>query len=200
MLNLIIALWPAVVSLLALFIHRKQNSNQAWTGGPISWPKSFWLAFTILTWFFLPIFIWLHPDFPAGARALFAFHLGSWWIRGLLELVMIYKWKNWSPRYGIAHDLIHIAGAIGICIVTGTSFDGHISWLVSSMALMFIYTAAFEAFFAWRFLILRTRAQADENIYFADDSPQWRLVNRVSLIAVLISLTHLTVNGWFLLS
>lgn len=37
----------------------------------------------------------------------FVGHLISWWNRGPLELLMTYKWFNWSPRYGIAHALVH---------------------------------------------------------------------------------------------
>src|SRR4051812_35370059 len=109
---LLIILWPIVSCLFALRFHARQNSNKGWTGGPISWPKAFWLAFTINQWFFVPIFFLLHPDLPQGLKVVYGFHLLSWWIRGPLELVMIYRWLNWTPYYGISHDLFHITGVL----------------------------------------------------------------------------------------
>ncbi len=190
-----IALWPIVTVLLAVNIHRRQNSKKAWTGGPISWPKALWLAFTVQHWFVVPIFFLLHPEFPEDLFAVYIFHLISWWIRGPLELVMIYKWLNWTPFYGIGHDIFHILGVTTLlllaCFSVGTPADG-ISFLSVSYIFLILFTTSVEAYFAYLFLTTRSHAEADENIYFASDDPKWIFINRVTTFFVSISFTYLS--------
>jgi len=112
MYNSLLIIWPILVSIVALIYQKKQNGDKPLTGGPISTPKSFWLAYTILTWFFLPLFMAFHHQTHEVLKTALVFHLISWWLRGPIELVMIYKYFNWTPKYGISHDLFHLIGLI----------------------------------------------------------------------------------------
>jgi len=196
-LNGLLILWPLFITLGAYFFYSKQNSRKAWTGGPISTPKAFWLAFTVLTWFLAPVIFCLHPDFPSFLRFAFYFHLLSWWVRGPLELVMIYRWKNWSPRYGIGHDLVHMFVFVALILValpeasTGSFFHT----LSFAFALLIVYSTVFEVFFAWKFKAARTAQEEAENIYFASDDPKWRRINQWTLRAVVICMGHLTLQS-----
>lgn len=201
--NIIIALWPLVVSGMAVFFYRKQNSRQAWTGGPISWPKSFWLAYTTTTWFFLPFVFIFHPDFPAPLIYFFVAHLLSWWIRGPLELVMIYKWLNWTPRYGISHDLFHIllCGSLLTFALKDLNLSNGAPLTVLALifAGMIIFATCAEILFAFLFLKARSTQEEQENIYFASDDPKWIFINRVTLTVVIIVMIHLLLqSGWII--
>lgn len=202
-LKVAIAIWPLLVSLLARFFHRKQNSKKAWTGGPISWPKSFWLAYTTTSWFLLPLLFIAHEDLPYGIWVFYVFHLISWWLRGPLELVMIYKWFNWTPKYGIAHDLCHILGCI-VCIFLFK--NDFVQWPIDPISvaalvyiLMVLFATSAEILFAAMFFSFRSQQEADENVYFASDDPKWIVINRVTLAVVVVVMSHLIWQTLFML-
>lgn len=175
-----------------------QNRNTAsgkWVGGEISWPKSFWLGYTILNWFFMPFVFALNPDVSDPIRIVLCIHLASWWIRGSLELFMIYRWFNWSPVYGISHDVFHnfmlIGGLIWSASFVGPSLldtHGIDFWAV---LYLFITTFAVIAETIFASLFLSTRGKDAGKIYFASDSPEYRLINRFTLFVCIVVYSHL---------
>ncbi|NOT78817.1 MAG: hypothetical protein HOP07_07415 [Bacteriovoracaceae bacterium] len=189
--------WPILVTLFAALYKKKQNGPNPLTGGPISTPKSFWLAYTVTTWFFLPFIFLLNPDVIVPLKILISFHLLSWWIRGPLELVMIYKLFNWSPRYGISHDLFHLVGLFvtwvyyykDLITLTGISLLAHAFILVT------IFATIAEISFAYLFLKIRTQQEEKENIYFASDDPKWIFINRLTLTVVIAVMSHLIIQS-----
>lgn len=191
----ILVLWPVVVTILACFYRRKQNGMNPWTGGPISWPKSFWLSYTIQTWFFLPFLFLFHTETPQFLKIIVSFHLLSWWIRGVLELVMIYKWFNWSPRYGIAHDIFHLLVCFFFFSYFRTEFREQVfgthGFLVSLYIILLFFSTSAEIGFAFLFQKLRTIQESNENVYFASDDSKWVFVNRVTLFVVIVVFAHL---------
>lgn len=193
--------WPAVVVSFAIFYRKKQSSSNPLTGGPISWPKAFWLSYTIQSWFFLPFFYLIPTTIPSFIKMIIGFHLISWWMRGILELFMIYKWMNWSPRYGISHDLFHLIGlAVMLFLfrqeIPGVEFGSRGFVVLTYIYLLFLTTTA-EITFAILFLRLRTIQEQMENVYFASDDPKWVFVNRYTLSIDVIAFTHLLFQGWY---
>jgi hypothetical protein len=188
-------LWPLFVAIQAWCYRLKQNGDNPFTGGPISWPKAFWLSYTILTWFILPLIIIFYPTLSTALRIILIIHLVSWWTRGLLELIMIYKWFNWSPRYGISHDLFHTI-VIGFLFyyfrfeLISTVF-GSISFLAVIYILMLFISTSAEILFAFMFLKFRTEIEARNNIYFASDEAKWNKINKITLVVVCIVYAHL---------
>lgn len=210
--NSLIIIWPLVVTLLAIWFNKKQNGKDPWTGGPISWPKCFWLIYTTTTWFLLPFVFLLHPEFPPALQSFFLFHLISWWLRGPLELVMIYKWFNWTPKYGITHDVFHVIGCSFFLfkaqpvletdlaartegLTSGFSFY----WLSLVFAAVIILTTIAEIAFAALFFRVRSHEELENNIYFASDDPKWIFINRLTLTVVIAAMTHLTLQSACLL-
>ena len=192
--KILILLNPLITFAIGFSFFKKQNSKKAWTGGPISKPKSHWLAFTVWNWFFLPFFFLLTSEFPSQLVLFFVFHLISWWLRGPLELFMIYKWFNWSPRYGIAHDLFHFF--TGLCILVMTfemSVLNESAMALSAfiLSVLILLTTLFETAFAYLFKSTRTKEEEEQNIYFASDDPKWIFINRVTLTCVIISYSFL---------
>jgi hypothetical protein len=200
--TLLIIISPLLTFILALWIFKKQNSSKAWTGGPISKPKSHWLAWTVFNWFFVPLFFLFNSDFPQELKWFYIFHLLSWWIRGPLELVMIYKWFNWTPYYGIGHDLAHFVVALILLLSFGQfPIDASQPLVLASyiFSILILLTTLFEASFAYLFLKARSQQEEKENIYFASDDPKWIFINRVTLTCVVISYaTGLAISGLLL--
>ena len=185
-------LMPILMLICAFFFRKKQNSPGA-VGGDISIPKSMWLFYTIITWFIFPI-IFLIWQIDAGMKYVYIFHLASFWTRGLLELVMIYKWFNWSPRYGISHDFFHL---VGLIVLFKIFWPLEIS-RPTLVSMIFIYSLIisliFEIIFAFWFL--KIRGLKNHLIYFASNAPQWRNVNRLTAVAVIIGYVLHILNIW----
>jgi hypothetical protein len=201
---LALILFPLLALALGAAFRARQNKGDI-VGGDISWPKSLWLAYTVTAWFILPLllmgafssntFSGSTEIWPSTLWIAFAGHLLSWWVRGPLELVMIYKWFNWSPRYGITHDLAHTAFLV---LMIAISFlNGEISrWFAvpgSAIAALFLMITVFmtlaETLFA--FLFLHERTKGEDLLYFASDEPRWRMINRITTTVVIIAYGHL---------
>ncbi len=199
--KVLLVIWPVLVSAFAYFYKKKQNGPKAMTGGPISTPKAFWLAYTVTTWFFLPFLFIFNPETILPIKYIIAFHLLSWWARGPLELVMIYKWFNWSPRYGISHDLFHILGLIILYFINRENFQNLTP--MNNIALAFvcitIFATAAEISFAYLFLKVRSEAEEKDNIYFASDDPKWIFINRLTLTVVCAVMSHLVCQALYAL-
>ena len=184
----LVLIWPLVTSLVALHFYKKQNSTGAWTGGPISKPKSMWLAYTVCNWFFLPLWMLGAGLIPEPLVDFYIFHLLSWWLRGPLELIMIYKWLNWTPKYGISHDLFHLLGTsffltLGLKELPLANLSPTAICAVA-FSFVIILTTIAEIWFAYLFFTTRTAQETDENIYFASEDPKWKFINKATASVV----------------
>ncbi len=191
--KVLLVIWPLLVSACAYLYKKKQNGPNPMTGGPISKPKAFWLAYTVTTWFFLPFLFIFSPDVIVPIKYVIAFHLLSWWARGPLELVMIYKWFNWTPRYGISHDIFHIVGLVSLYYINRENFINLTPMSNMALAFIFVTTLATVAEISFAYLFLKARSEAEEkdNIYFASDDPKWIFINRLTLTVVCGVMAHL---------
>lgn len=205
LLLLALILFPLLPIGLGAAFRARQNKGDI-VGGDISWPKSLWLAYTVTTWFILPLLLLgfahlsnstplLPTPWPTTLSVAFIVHLASWWIRGPLELFMIYKWFNWSPRYGIAHDLAHAAFLI---LVLATAFlNSEINlWFaspVAAIAALFVFVTIFTTFAEtlFAFLFLHERTKGEDLLYFASDEPRWLMINRITTTVVVLAYGHL---------
>jgi len=182
------AVWTAVTVLAAaaLGFYWLQNHYRP-VGGEISWPKLFWLSYAILLWFVLPILVAADPRLAPQWRRPFFFLFVLMLARGLAELWMLYVSLNWSPWYGIGHDLL-CASVLVACAVrlwTATPPGGRLEQLVllhmGVTALMFVP----EIYFAW-YMQAHFNTQGDAAIYFVPDDPAYAVVLRVTTAAVVL--------------
>jgi hypothetical protein len=179
-------------------LQNKKTRDQQWVGGAISWPKSFWLAYAVGSWFFVPFLFLLDPHLPEPLRWVLIAHLASWWIRGALEMVMIYRWFNWTPIYGISHDTLHnvviMAGTFYACAKIGweSLHSTPIAfWCVFYLAILCFAMMAEVVFAA---LFLTTRGKGENKIYFASDSSEYRMINRLTFIVCIVVYSHMIIQ------
>jgi len=181
-----------VFALIARALYRKQNQPNR-MGGPISMAKGFWLSYTIYTWFlFVPfLLIFMNPpDFYRSALTLLAI---SMWVRGVVELYMLFVSKNWVPPIGMSHDVLTIAGMIAWPILKNglpTEFDS--SWTVLYLSLLL--SLVVETYYAYAFFsLMRGKTKGEEGVWYAsDEDPIFKRINNITttfnfiLYAVLI--------------
>lgn len=183
--------------------HQLQNrppEEGCWTGGAISWPKSFWLFYALGAWFGLPWVFAFAPGISSALRAVLLVHVTIWWIRGALESFMIYRWYNWSPIYGILHDAFH-----NLFLFLATAWAAsHIGWSnliavpANLQALVFLASTFFaitaEGVFAALFIATRGSGPDKTKIYFASDDPMFRTINRLTFSVCVIVYSALAVQ------
>ncbi len=189
--------------IFAFLFYKRQNGQNANVGGPISKPKSLWLAYCIGAWFVLPFVFIFDPNVDDHLKVVLCVHLISWWLRGPLELVMIYKWLNWTPVYGILHDMLHImivffASSWAIANMGWATFIETQNALTFSFLAAIIFSTVAEILFAS--LFLATRSHLDHLIYFADETPRYNLINRFTAGVCFVVYLHFAVlAGVFLI-
>jgi hypothetical protein len=179
--------------LCSVWFHRRQNKG-AFVGGPISWPKALWLYHAIFSWFLVPLVYLATPGLHPVLQLLLVLHCTSWWLRGITELFMIYKFYNWSPRYGISHDVVHgsllFVGMIATVKLWPESF---INWMAFIYLAVTCVMLCFEVSFAA--LFLNVRGGCDHKIYYAADEPKWRFINWLTKMALFVGLSHSVIQA-----
>lgn len=101
------AILLALAVVAALF--RVAQNRGLLIGGAIALPKLMWLSYTILAWFLLPLLLARDDRVQVAVRRIYQVFFWNMATRGILELAMIYFWKNWHPYIGASHDLFSIA-------------------------------------------------------------------------------------------
>lgn len=160
------------VSSFILFLIQHQKNPRK--GGSLAPSKRFWLFYTLFTWFiFIPLSLYeakVSPPYILSFRLLTI----SMWIRGGIELIMMYLTKNWTPPLGIAHNLL-----------TFTLFVSCLSQyeqIRPDIELFFFVTVGIslllETYYAIAFYkVVKEKTKGDEAIWFVNkENPQFKTI------------------------
>lgn len=182
--------WCAVAAtvLAAVAFYWAQNRWQP-VGGAMALPKALWLMDAVLLWLVVPLCIAADRRLAIRWRRPFQVLAVLMVFRGLAELWMLYVSLNWSPWYGIAHDLLCIAVLAGYCVqlmVSGAGADRPWALHAGVTALAF----APEIYFAW-YMQAHFTNQGDAAIYFVPDDPSHAFALNVTTAAVVCFSTYL---------
>ena len=182
--------WLIAAIALAVGVFAWRQNHAQVVGGPISVAKTWWLGCTLTVFFALPFALWKNARLAPAVRALFGWVFASFAARGAIELAVIYATRGWKCGYGISHDLFTLA--LAEVLARRVQNPGptdrralHCKWLLQAVLLI-------EAYMAWRF---RQIASPAHGIYFAADTPEFRAINELTLIAVAAILGAV---AWFL--
>ena len=181
----------ALLAAAALAFRHGQNVG-GHIGGPISWPKLLWLAYTLAAWFVVAFFFWRSDLVAPGRRRAYGWHLASFTLRGLVELWLIYVAVAWIPPYGIAHDLFNVALITALAHGAGAPRSpadrAAAGFLVSIRVGL-----CCEVVFAWLF---HQVADARRGVYFAADDPRWALINGLTTAVLVVAVPDLLRVLW----
>jgi hypothetical protein len=189
-----VSLWSklAMIGALPLLVafgvafHRAQARGAL--GGAISKAKAYWLPFAIWMWFVVSPAVGFDvvlrgvADEGAG-RALLAFGLFMW-LRGAVEMVMLYVTKNWVPPIGITHDVLCILVLLGMGGYGLTQLDfttaSELTWSIYALLAVMIATLIVEIHHAYAFFVaVQGLTKGEDGIWFADEHQErFRKINR----------------------
>lgn len=155
----------AAMAVAAIVFHMLQN-RLSLTGGGIAWPKSLWLGCAILYWLVLPALLAADTRLRPAWRMPFAALLTLMGLRGLIELWMLYVSHNWSPFYGIAHDLLCLVTLWGLALRAALGGGVHKTALVHAIATGLLFIP--EMYFAW-YMQAHFQTKGENPLYFVPD-------------------------------
>ena len=163
--------------LIGLLFRAKQRNAKL--GGEMALSKSLWLSFAILSWFILPLVFYFESLSFHFKIVLIAISL-SMWIRGIIELVMLYFWKNWKPIYGIVHNVFTFCLGIYV-LISNTLVNSNERIYLISIFLSLIFEIYFAYFFHKN---LGKKTEGDEAIWFANATdPIYKTNLQITFIA-----------------
>ena len=180
-LGLLASLGVCVVA--ALWFRRKQNRAHT-MGGKISNPKLLWLFFAIFFWLFECAVLAFEPALPWGYRVILGVHAASMWLRGVVEMVMLYVTHNWRPPIGISHDVVCILTVLGLCGALRGSLPFDSAWglLAPALVFMLLFSLFVEVLYAALFFqAVEGKTTGEKGIWFAsEDEARFRRINRIT--------------------
>lgn len=175
-------LGSAALCTVAVAVFAGAQNRGGKMGGRISLPKRVWLTFTIWTWLFECAVLAFDAGLPRGFRVLVGVHAGSMWLRGLVELVMLYRFKNWRPPHGIAHDAVCIVTTLALATVFRGELMGALGAWGPAFVGMLVFALAVELAYAALFLkAVEGRTTGDEPTWFAaEGEARFARINRLT--------------------
>jgi hypothetical protein len=180
-LGLVASLGACVIA--AAWFRGKQNRAHA-LGGKISNPKLLWLFFAIWFWLFECAVLAFEPALPLGFRIIFGVQAASMWLRGAVEMFMLYVTKNWRPPMGISHDVLCLVTCISLAAGFHDQLHSDGPWRLLGPALfgMLLFSLLVEVLYAALFFkAVEGQTTGDKGIWFADeDDARFRRINRIT--------------------
>lgn len=172
-----------------LVYYRRQNHGGAGRarrmGGGISRAKALWLCYALFVWFFLCPILALSGAVAAPVRALLGAFAAFMWLRGVVEAVLLYGTKSWTPPMGIGHDVACVAllggGAWWSAPALGALTSPFDLWTVGLLVAV-VASLLCEVGYAWSFYrVVGQRTKGDEALWFAsEEDPRFRAINRAT--------------------
>lgn len=166
-------------------------------GGEMAVQKMLWLYYAIVLWLVLPGAILFDARASSPLRAAYGALFALMSLRAVVEGWMLYVSHNWSPWYGIGHDVLcMIVGGIGIVGVARTrNIPARVDrWLFVHLV---VTVLAFlpEIYFA-HYMLANFNTTGDAAIYFVPDDPGHREVLHVTWVVVAFFSLYLPVFLW----
>lgn len=167
--------------LAARWFRGKQNRAHA-MGGKISNPKLLWLFFAIWFWLFECAVLAFEPSLPSGYRIILGVHALSMWLRGGVEMVMLYVTRNWRPPIGITHDVLCILTVLGLAVALPLPLDSAWGLFAPALVFMLLFSLFVEVLYAALFFqAVEGKTTGDKGIWFAsEDEARFRRINRIT--------------------
>ena len=167
----------------ALWFRHQQNRAHV-MGGKISNPKLLWLFFAIWFWLFECAALAFEPSLPLSYRLIFGVHAASMWLRGAVEMFMLYVTKNWRPPIGITHDVVCLLTVLSLAFHSNNLGERSGGWGLFAPALlvMLVFSLLVEVLYAYLFFqAVEGKTTGDKGIWFAsEDEARFRRINRIT--------------------
>lgn len=180
----------STIGLTAIAFYFIQNTAQL-TGGNIALPKLIWLAYAILFWFCLPFLFLTDKRLNSLWKTFFSIFLINMLLRAAIELFMMYITSNWSPYYGIAHDVFTIILLCTLLFMYRDKLQRNIYFEYTiTILLMFVIEIGFV------FYMLANVIGDGAVVYFVPDAEKHTGILSITWLVVTMLTAYIFVFTW----
>lgn len=170
----------STIGLAAIVFYFIQNTAQL-AGGSIALPKLIWLAYAILFWFCLPLLFITDKRLTSKWKIFFIIFLINMLLRAVIELLMMYITSNWSPYYGIGHDVFTIFLLSTLLFINRDKIQRDILFgYTITILLMFVIEIGFV------FYMLANVVGDDAVVYFVPDAGKHTSILSITWLVVVM--------------
>lgn len=163
-----IIIFSLLFILFGFYFNHRQN-NQKGIGGKISRAKFLWLMLAVYEWFLFPLFLLTFPLSTPFKWCVVSFALNLW-TRGIVELLMLYRFKNWQPPYGVGHDIFTMIHITVLIFFTFGKNQNYIELLVLLWFFKLMIMFIVECYYAMNFhQLVKGNTKGEKGIWFADE-------------------------------
>jgi hypothetical protein len=183
----------AIIVFLAAGFYTVQNAGHL-HGGGIALPKLIWLSYAILFWFCMPLLFILDKRIGVGWKTIYSVFLVNMLLRAVIELVMMYAYRNWSPYYGIAHDVFSMMLLVSLLLAYRNHVKADIFFgFFLTILLMFVVEIAFVLY------MLANLIESGSAVYFVPDSDRHGFILKITWLVVFALTAYLFMftRRWF---
>jgi hypothetical protein len=141
-----------IIFTLAAITFRIHQNAPGTLGGPISRPKTFWLFWALFYYYFLSTWIYLALP-PAQLTICLALFILTICGRAIVQPILLYLTKSWTPYYGISFNLMLALGlSIGLIHFYGySSVQSAIDWIHCTYLMGAALALITDSYYAYRF-------------------------------------------------
>ncbi len=166
-------------------------------GGEMAVQKMLWLFYAVVLWLVLPGAVLFDARASSQVRTAYATLFALMSLRAVVEAWMLYVTHNWSPWYGIGHDVACVL-VVGLGMVRVARAGGHRGridrWLYAHLGITVLAFVP-EIYFA-QYMLANFNTAGEAAIYFVPDDPAHRVVLRVTWTVVAFFTVYLPVFFW----
>lgn len=181
-----------VITAISLAFGWNQNHSDI-VGGPISTVKVLWLNMTLLAFLAVPA-IWLKwaVNMSPACRLVMLLAFTGYFVRGLVELPVMYMTHWWKVEYGMGMDMTMAGLVVSMLVI---HWRGLVRSDVHAVLILLLYcaTCLTEASFAHLFSQL---ADSQTGTYFASTEPKFDTINRITFWVDVVLYSSLAVLMW----
>lgn len=170
------------MALISYSYHQLQNSKAS-IGGKISVAKSFWLAYALFHYFIYPIIFYFHIH-QTELKQLLLLLIFWFYLRMLAQGLMMFAVKNWSPKYGIGHNILSVL-LIGFCLIyvgiNHLTFEFEEMTMVSFFLFNLMLISMVDTIYARKFhRLIGEKTKGEQAIWYASDDVQFDKINQLT--------------------
>jgi hypothetical protein len=165
-----LSLGALLVVMLGVWMYLGQRSGKR-IGGASAPAKSVWLGYVVYLWFIAAPLLASDPAVNGGLRLTLGTFAANMWLRGIVELALLYGFKRWRPPYGICHDIFSIILIVGLVAGSWSALwppgDALNLW-TAGLVVVVVVTLVLETWYALVFnAVVGEATQGNEGIWFA---------------------------------
>lgn len=180
--------------LCVMYSYYIHQNNKEVIGGKISKAKTFWLGYAMFHYFILPLWILAYISQDHDAAYFLYIILGIFYFRMLLQTVLMFVTRTWSPVIGISYNAVASIALIVISVILIQSEN----WTLNNYILLFyilnlILILLTDTYYARRFhQLVGNETKGKTAIWFASEEEKFKQINlitqRNNVIFILLSL------------